>query len=96
MGSPGWTASLDLRDQRVTGVTEESGVNQVEMELDFQAHLAHLVHQDKSSTGHLATRMVLVAMWDQRDHLVYLVKLDSLALLDQRVTEETLGFQATV
>lgn len=93
-GSQGWMASPDLRDQRVTEETKERGVTQDEMELVSQVHLALLDHQDRSSTGQLAILMVLLAAWGLREDLVYLVKLDSLVLLDQRVTEETLAFQA--
>lgn len=87
-------ASLDLRDQRVTEGTKERGVTLVEMELDFQDHLVHLDHQDKSSIIQMATLMVLLVVSGLREDLVYLVTLDSLVLWDQRVTEETKAFQA--
>lgn len=90
-----WTASLDLRDQRLKRVTKERGANQVEMELDSQVHQVHQDHQDKSSTLHLTTLMVLLAELDLRVGLVYLAKLDFLVLLDRKVTEETLVLQAT-
>lgn len=86
-------ASLDLRDQKVTEVTKERGVNLVEMELDSKVHLVHLDHQDKSSIRHPAL-MVSLAVLGPREDLVYLVKLDSLVQWDQRVTEEIRALQA--
>lgn len=94
MGNLDWMASLDLRDQRVRKGTKERGVTQVEMEPDSQVHPAHLDHQDKSSTRHPAVLMVVLAGLGLREDLVYLVKLDSLVLWDQRVTEENLAIQA--
>lgn len=88
MGDRDWMASLDLRDRRVTEVTKERRVNQAEMESGSKAHQAHLDHQDKSSTRILTILMVLLAELGLREDLVYLVKLDSLVRLDQRVTEE--------
>lgn len=92
MASPGWMGSLDLRDQRVTEETLENGANQVEMELDFQAPQAHLDLQDKLFTrqeiltGSLEGRGLRGAL-DCR------VRLDSLALWDQKVTEVTRASQ---
>ncbi|KAF3842840.1 hypothetical protein F7725_001689 [Dissostichus mawsoni] len=73
--SPGWTASPDLRDQRVTVVTKETGVSQVGMDPDSLAPPAHLDPRDKSSTR-------LMAM---------LVMLGGRVLLGQGVTEENRG-----
>lgn len=95
MDNQDWMASLDLRDQRVTEVTKERGVSRVAMEPDSRVRLAHLDHQEKSSTARLAAWMVSLAVSGLREDLVYLVKLDSLVPLDQRVTEETPVLQAT-
>lgn len=84
--------SLDLRDQRVTEVTVENGVNQVKMELDFQAHQAHLDLQDKLFTSQ-AILMVLLEVLGLREALVCLVKLDSLVQWDQKGTEVTQASQ---
>ncbi|KAI9535111.1 hypothetical protein NQZ68_007200 [Dissostichus eleginoides] len=85
--SPGWTASPDLRDQRVTVVTKETGVSQVGMDPDSLAPPAHLDPRDKSSTR----LMAMLVMLGGREKMVYLVKLDSLVLLGQGVTEENRG-----
>lgn len=85
--------SLVLRDQRVTEVTLEKGANRVKMELDFQAHRAHLDLQDKLFTRQ-ATSMVLLEVLDLREARVCLVKLDSLAQWDPKGTEVTQASQA--
>lgn len=95
MDSRGWTAFLDLRDQRAKLERKETGVNQVEMAQEHQVHRALLDHRDKSSTRRQAVLMVLLAAPGLRVDLVYLGKLDSLVLLDQRGTEETPAPQAT-
>lgn len=95
MDSPVWTASLDPRDRRVTKVTKERWAIQVAMEPDIQVRPARLDHLEKSSTGHLTIWTLLPEVPGLREDLVYLVKLDSLVLLDQRVTEETPARWAT-
>lgn len=92
--SPGWTASPDLRDQRVTVVTKETGVSQVGMDPDSLAPPAHLDPRDKSSTRLMAMPAVWLVMLGGRENMVYLVKLDSLVLLGQGVTSENRVFQA--
>lgn len=87
-----WMASLDHRDRRATRETEATGVNLVEMELDFKVHPAPLDHLDK------LFMVILKIMMEEQDlgvGLVFLVKQDSQAHRDQRVTEENLVHQAT-
>lgn len=96
MGNQAWMASLDLRGQKVTEETQERGVNQVEMELDYPVHQVHLDHQDKSSTRHQAILMKSLAELALRVGLVYLVELDFLVQWGQKVTEEILVLQAMV
>lgn len=90
-----WMDSRDLRGQRVTEVTEERGVNPVEMEQDFQVHQDHRDLQDKLFTAHLETSTLLRAESALREHLDYLVKLVSLVLWVRRATEETLVLPAS-
>lgn len=88
-----WMASLDHRDQGATRETEVTGVNLVEMELDFQVHPAPLDHLDKLF---IVILKIMMKLEDQglRVGLVFLVKQDSQAQWDQRVTEEILVHQA--
>lgn len=94
MDSQDWTASLDLRDKRVTEATLDRGVNQVEMEQVSRVHRVHLDHQDKSSISRLTTLMPSLAESALRGGLVYLEEQDFLVLLDQRETEVTLAHRA--
>lgn len=93
MASLVWMASLDHRDQGATRETEVIGVNLVEMEMDFQVHPAPLDHLDKLI---IIILKIMMKLDDQGlgVGLVFLVKQDSQAQWDQRVTEENLDHQA--
>lgn len=88
-----WMASLDHRDQRVTGETEAIGVNLDEMELVFQVHPDPLDNLDKLFIVILKIMMKLKEQ-GLRVGLVFLVKQDSQAQWDRKVIEENLVHQA--
>lgn len=96
MGSLDWTVSLDLRVSKVKEETQEREENQAEMGLDSRDPQDLLDLQARSSTRTQAVLTTLLAESVLREDLGCPVRLDFLAQLDLKETEESLVCPDTV
>lgn len=92
MVSLDWTDSLDLRDLKATGETEEREVNQAEMGQGYRDPQDPPVPQDRSSTSLQAALIQSQAASDLREGLVCPVRLDFLDQWDPKASAESLDF----